>query len=674
VKRAILVYAVLSGMAGIFGHGSAQETWRLGGEGGISWSEVTDFSLMVDDSTQAGALQPFQLKPDENLLPRLGPWQRWRFPTDPQYRSGHPRFWTDINHNSIYEATEIFRFVDGDPSTYVERRARDAIFYTIDLGTRVPVDRFVFFPPEGISPESDEPFRPNYILKSYSLTGNKAETGIMEEELERFFVWRGEGICCPLEVPLAYEERNASAITDINFPLQHLRFFRLIAIPDGFTLYGDPIVTRSAFAEMEVYGRGFAPKATWESQIVDLGREVNFGRVSFAVSKWRKEGDLTIASDDGPVRAEVEIRTGRDDTPTAYFGFDDLGGHVEVTKKQWDRLTPLEARGATVAVGFRGPVAEDQDNWSFWSEPLVESGQHPRLPWGRYFQLRVQLETDTFFDFARLDSLEIEIAPLLADRVVGEVVLEQEHQPQGRRVRVLVGEKTSFVYDIGVEFSSVDRTGFDALRVLTPSAAEFSWLQMGEPLSAVEPERIVVEDRGFVVFLPRRLSPEGDRRLRIGLETVLYGEAGEFGGEIFNRGEESLVQRVEGGDVSGELGSDQLLVVASASSTTGVLGEVEVGWGVFTPQGDAVNDQLSIQYTLYRVQQESQVKVGIYALDGQLMWQVLPEPRAAGRHTVQWDGRDRNGALVGPGVYLARVEVKTDKGSEVRMQTVSVVY
>ena len=101
---------------------------------------------------------------------------------------------------------------------------------------------------------------------------------------------------------------------------------------------------------------------------------------------------------------------------------------------------------------------------------------------------------------------------------------------------------------------------------------------------------------------------------------------------------------------------------------------LEVGWGVFTPQGDAVNDQLSIQYTLYRVQKESQVKVGIYALDGQLMWQVLPEPRAAGRHTVQWDGRERNGALVGPGVYLARVEVKTDKGSEVRMQTVSVVY
>ena len=119
----------------------------------------------------------------------------------------------------------------------------------------------------------------------------------------------------------------------------------------------------------------------------------------FEVSKWRKDGEQLVALEDGPVRVEVEIRTGRDDTPMAYFGFDDLGAHVEVTKKQWERLTSsvpratlisvisrLEARGATVPmVGFRGPVVEDLENWSFWSVPLEESGQHPRRPWGRYF-------------------------------------------------------------------------------------------------------------------------------------------------------------------------------------------------------------------------------------------------------------------------------------------------
>ena len=125
----------------------------------------------------------------------------------------------------------------------------------------------------------------------------------------------------------------------------------------------------------------FSPQATYESQIIDLGREVNFGQVLLAVSKWRKDGEQLLPSD-SPTRAYVEIRTGRDDSPMAYFGFDDLGAHVEVTKKQWDRLTPLETVGATIAVGFRGPVAEDLQNWSFWSLPLEESSQHPRLPWG----------------------------------------------------------------------------------------------------------------------------------------------------------------------------------------------------------------------------------------------------------------------------------------------------
>ena len=195
----------------------------------------------------------------------------------------------------------------------------------------------------------------------------------MEAEMAQGFRWRGAGFCCPLENQLTYRAANRDSVTEVRFPLQNLRYLRLLEVPDGLTLDGQPIVIQSAYAEMEVYGRGFAPTATWESQIVDLGREVNFGRVVFEVSKWRKDGEQLVAREDGPVRVQV-------------------------------------------------------------------------------------------------------------------------------------------------------------------------------------------------AFLPRRLRPAGDQRLRLGLETVLYDEAGEFGGEVFNRGEQSLLQRVEGGDVSEELGSNQLVVVASASS------------------------------------------------------------------------------------------------------------
>ena len=207
----------------------------------------------------------------------------------------------------------------------------------------------MFYPPEGVSPDSDQPFRPNYVLKSFSLTARQDEGGIMEEEMAQSFRWRGAGFCCPLENQLAYREANRDSVTEIRFPLQNLRYLRLLEVPDGVTLDGQPIVVQSAYAEMEVYGRGFAPTATWESQIVDLGREVNFGRVVFEVSKWRKDGEQLVAHEDGPVRVQVEIRTGRDHTPMAYFGFDDLGAHVEVTKQQWERLTSSVPRATLIS-------------------------------------------------------------------------------------------------------------------------------------------------------------------------------------------------------------------------------------------------------------------------------------------------------------------------------------
>ena len=46
----------------------------------------------------------------------------------------------------------------------------------------------------------------------------------------------------------------------------------------------------------------------------------------------------------------------------------------------------------------------------------------------------------------------------------------------------------------------------------------------------------------------------------------------------------------------------------------------------------------------------------------------------AGRHEIRWDGRDNVGQLVPPGLYLVRVEADSDKGREVRMSPVAIVY
>lgn len=686
VRRALCACALLTELVGLGGqaYGQEQNWWRLGGESGVPWRSVAEFRLMVDDEAAAGAIQPWELKPDENLISRLGPWQRVRFPVDPDFRAGHPRIWIDTGAPGTARTdlqTNILPFVDNDTTTYVEQRGEAdrvemAFYYTIDIGNEVPLERFVFFPPEGVSPDTDEPFRPNYIINAFSLTAGQEETGILQEELKSDYAGRSDGFCCPLENVLGARDRNSEEITEVEFPLQNIRFLRFIPLPDGFDRFGDPVLLRMAIAEMQAFGRGFVRRSVWESQVVDIGRDVNFGRIVFGASLWRKDGETLVQVEEAPVSVTVEIRTGRDPTPLAYFGFDDLGAHVEVTKRQWDRLIPLVTRGAVEAVGYRGPVAEDQNNWSFWSTPIRTSGVHPRMPWGQFFQLRIELQSETPWEFARLESLWVETGPLLADRVLGEIVREDQFQPPGGLVVVDAGELTSFVYDVSADFENVDRSGFDALRLLAPAEASFSWLEMGTPPLAAVPDSVVQETDGFSVYLPGRIGPApGEaRRARIGLEAVLYGEAGEFGGEVFLREEQTLLQRVEGGDASVELGSDQLLIVASASSATGVLGDLETGPGALTPQGDGVNDRLDISYTLYRIQQPSDVQVSVFTLGGQRIWKTAAELQNAGRHTISWDGRNEDGRQVPPGIYLVRVEVETDQGTEARVRPIAVLY
>ena len=212
---------------------------------------------------------------------------------------------------------------------------------------------------------------------------------------------------------------------------------------------------------------------------------------------------------------------------------------------------------------------------------------------------------------------------------------------------------------------------------MAPSAAEFLSLEMGDPPQpvTVDPADVVLEEQGFTVYLPRPLSPDGDRRLRLRLETALYSASSALRAEVFRREQAGLPQEVESGDVSDEMGTNQLRMVAVESSLGSVLRQLEVQPSVFTPQGDGVNDVVSIRFTLFQVLGGTEVEVGLYTLGGQRVWQqVLEVQRAGPQEAVEWDGRNEAGALVPPGVYMARVRVEADQGDFDQLQVVSVAY
>ena len=661
---------------------AAVQVWQFGGDGGQVWADYGDSIgiVLADDFTNPTALQPRKLDPEVNIVPQIGPWHGYKFPQGYQYRDGQPRIWRGLNNTWRWLFFPL-TFVDGDPETAnvfnpLIRTTQE--YYTLDLGGRVPAERFRFYPPDGIDHITDVPYRPNFVPVGFELSATNDAAWIVDEGI-------AETGYNPLDVMLFSTRQyyEPSGIIDIEFPLQYQRFFRIRAFPESIDLCRDsgiapgwqrPCIRRLAWAEMEIYGRGFVPVVTWESQVVDLEGEFSFGRVHFWASKWRRgeNGELQPAPESSAY-AEVEIRTGNDEDPTSWFGFNNRGGHVQVTAEEFEELRVNKPEIDPKEVGWRGPIAHDHENWSFWSAPMTVSGSRPRVGTGRFFQTRVRMYSEEFWEFVRIDSLAIEYSPLLADRVFAEVADITDLRPEGNLTKVLAGERTEFVYDVRAEFKGAEKAGFDAVRVFTPAPAEFLGLQMGDPLEEMTPDGIDEETAGFTVYLPRRVG-DGEPPLRIRLATTLYGASGTFGGEVFERGSEELPQTIEAGDVSDAVGTNRVQVIALASSLGSVVGAVDVTPPVFTPQGDGINDRALIDYTMMRVQEGVEVEVGVFALNGEAVWSVHSEALGAGRHSVPWDGRDSGGNPVPPGIYLARVKVATSEGDFERLQRIAVVY
>ena len=132
---------------------------------------------------------------------------------------------------------------------------------------------------------------------------------------------------------------------------------------------------------------------------------------------------------------------------------------------------------------------------------------------------------------------------------------------------------------------------------------------------------------------------------------------------------------------SGQLRSWQ----ESASAVdAALLGQVRPVPEVFSPNGDGINDNTVIQFTLARVSEPHAGEIGIYDVQGQLVRRLDTATLGAGQYLRPatptaatpglWDGRDNAAQLVPPGLYLVQVRVQLEREEVTRMRTVAVVY
>ena len=267
--------------------------WSLGGPSGLNWAEWTQQNTLVDIAAQPTALQPLQLKPDENIVPQLH-WTRYKFPIVSYFRPGMPRIWPGTGEISTPKGLDLMSFIDGDSGTYVRPLGNN--FFTIDLGAPVPAERMVFYPPR-----ASIHLPKNRTDPIFAWLGTRYQLATT-----RFSSSAKQGGYHALDVLLAHVEQNFDSVIEANFPRQNLRFFRLRPLPGpSLSISGE-----RALAEIEVYGSGFVPGATWLSRVVDLGEPVNIGGVIFGVSRWRVEDGVLQPAPESLARATVEIKTG----------------------------------------------------------------------------------------------------------------------------------------------------------------------------------------------------------------------------------------------------------------------------------------------------------------------------------------------------------------------------
>ncbi|MDE2812399.1 MAG: hypothetical protein OXM01_05215, partial [Gemmatimonadota bacterium] len=553
-------------------------------------------------------------------------------------------------------------------------------YYTIDLGVPVPLFRFAMSTPDkGFFRSDGTPLEEDAIPAFEVSIAPDTNNDVLNTTN-------------PIGEVIVEARENVVPKIAADFPLQYVRYVRYKrknSILDEATNQSrghSGTARRGTVAEFFLWGEGIPKRATYKTVIFDLGTVVNFGRLYWKATPMRLVDGVAEEAPDANVQIEVEARTGIDANPDIYYEFTDMGTRVVVEqaryqdklKNQSASVTNADGLGGTLTLstrpkpGLRAGIGYDQQNWTFWSFPTTESDQPLNLNRGSHLQIKVVLHSERFDEFVRLDSLWIETSPILASRVVAEIAQLGQPNPARGVAEVPLGQRTDFIYDIKAEFVAGE-VGFDALRISTGSSqTEFKDLELDG--IATDPAGIKVVDDGFVVQLPQRISSAYNPSLRVTFSAEVFDFARTFDGEVFNTDSVDLPQPVESGDVSDAIGTNSLRVLAASAANPQLVQDVRFSSGVVTPNGDGVNDELVISYSLFALPQSVPVQLQVFSLDGRRVAQVQRGQQGSGPQQLHWDGRDQRGETLAPGLYLLGIGIEAEDKSALQLRPINIAY
>ncbi|MSR83233.1 MAG: hypothetical protein EXS58_09970 [Candidatus Latescibacteria bacterium] len=554
--------------------------------------------------------------------------------------------------NTAFQDPISLNIVDGEDTTSTDKLFKAAgvnqngRVFVFDLGARVPAQRLRFYPRQEGEAANGRPYSADFIRK--------------------FEVQFSDGLSYVAGQPvfqlLREEPINPNSVITLDFVPQFIRFLRLrVGSLNPFEI-----------AEFQVFGDGFVPRAFYETRVIDLGNRSNYGRIFWAQQELHHQAGELASSDGSVTSVTVRMKTGLDDTPLVYYRLavnpDTRAVSVEVVSE--DEYSGLQ--GAE-----QGRIEEDTEFWSPWSLPLA-SGQQISLPSPRpFFQLQLLLESRSVQHTVRLDSLVIERSLPPASVVEGEISLADQPDPPRGVATVDGGAQVLFAYDVRAQVER-GQTGFDVLRIDTPSRAVFRELLMGEQLVHVDPDSVAVSDTDLQVFFTRnKVDTSHAVPLRVLFEGAVVIFNTIFSGRVWDTQSGQSDQPVLEGDANFAVSTNTLRVALTRESVGDILRKVELNAGeqaVFTPNGDGANDQLHLDYTITQLTEPRRVEIGIFDLSGRQVRRLVDEKRIGGIYREVWDGADEGGARVPPGVYVVLIRVDSGIGSFAQTRSIGVAY
>ena len=664
--------------------GAAQvDLWKVGGSG-LSWSQIDSTELFIDFDEAANAVQPIYFEPDRTVFSYMherGYWRDESFWREPRYlgfvAGEAPRMWKW--DEGIGDPSESgIRMIDGDSTTFNPPKADDLFkqFFTIDLGVPVPAVQVGFFTPtEGFS---NDGFR----LRTVAVPAFELSIAAAEGEAVQQFG------STPLPNVVASLKENFAADVRLGVQRQYarfMRFTRLLSLVDAEAQAkagNNAIPLTGAVGDFEIFARGVASEVNLLSAITDLGVGQNFGRIFWSGTPMRLVDGVAVEDPGADVGIRVEVRSGRDPDPNVYHDFTELGLERVVSREEYEELRPRQVRITAAGAlqtrspkpGLKASIDYDSENWTFWSPAFTEPGQPLNLASGTHIQFKVTLESREFDAYMRLDSLWIEMAPLLAGEIVGELARLDDPRPSRGVAEVDLGEMTDFVYDLKARFDGGFQPGFDRIRLRTGNRTLFKELQAGDPLAPVEPLAVEEDRDGITVHLPRRVTAADNPPLRLVFGTEVFDFATSFLGEAVDSERETLAQQVNEGDAGPELSTNSLRVLGSAGGAQAAVQNIRFSTPVLTPNGDGANDRVEISYELFRLPEAVGVAIEVYGLDGRRLARVPVGSQASGPQTARWDGRDADGRLLPPGTYLLNLSLDAESNEGARLRPLGIAY